>query len=137
MATLPVDVNSPYVLDISLLHGKSYRRLWTLERTSTVTAAVSLTGVTWTLKIYDAPSGGTAKLSKTTTADFTASGIYVDSEANGQFTVYLLAADVETFLPPGSYYYEVTATFGASHADFPSQVKTLLKGSLTITADLA
>jgi hypothetical protein len=136
--TIAIDINDlPLELDCTVLHGDSYRGLWTLQRqSSSGTAAVSLTSVTWTLMVYDQPTGGTVKLSKTTTAVWTASGVYVDSPANGQFTVYLLSTDVEG-LAAGNYYYEVAATFPAAHADFPSMVKTLLKGQLTIVAGIA
>ena len=88
----------PLEHDIAHQAGDAYRKLWTLERTATAeTAAVALTDVTWALVIADAPSGGTAKLSKATTAVWTASGIYVDSAANGQFTVFVTAADADTF----------------------------------------
>jgi hypothetical protein len=136
--THTVDINDlPLELDAEIIHGDSYRKLWTLQRQSgSTTAAVSLTSVTWTLLLYDQPTGGTVKISKTTTAVWTASGIYVDSAANGQFTVYLLDTDLAA-LSAGRYYYEVTAKFPAAHADLPSMVKTLLKGSLTIVAGVA
>jgi hypothetical protein len=136
--TITVDINDlPLELNAEVIHGDAYRKLWTLQRQSSAgTAAVSLTNVTWALMVYDQPSGGTVKLSKTATAVWTASGIYVDSAANGQFTVYLLSTDVQG-LCAGNYYYEVTATFPAGHADLPSMIKTLLKGQLTIVAGIA
>ena len=133
-----VDVeNLPVQEDITILHGKSYRKLHTLKReTDAATGPVSLASVTWSLKIYDAPAGGTSKLAKTTTSDWTASGIYVDSAADGQYTVHLLAADVEA-LTPGTYYYEVVAVFPAGSADFATLTLPLLKGTLTVLPDLS
>ena len=133
--TYPVDVNDglPYALNIAVPIGDSYRKPWALQRDTGTAAAVNLTGVTWTLIISTARNGP-VKLSKTITTDWTASGIYIDSAAAGQFTVYVLAADV-TALGVGPWYYEVEATFGASHADFPSMVKTLFRGTFNVTED--
>jgi hypothetical protein len=135
---MAVDVeNLPELHDITIQQGTSYRKLHTLQReTDTATAAVSLASVTWSLKVYDAPSGGTAKLTKSTTSSFAASGIYVDSAADGKYTVHLLAADVEA-LAPGTYYYEVTAVFPAGSTDFATLTLPLLKGMLTVLPDLA
>jgi hypothetical protein len=131
--TITIDLNSlPQTENISLPLGDSYRRQWALERDTGTAAAVSLTSVTWTLIVWD-KQGGTAKLSKTTTAVWTASGVHVDSAAAGQFSVYVLAADV-TALGVGDWYYEVEATFPAGHADFPSLVKTLFKGAFVVRA---
>lgn len=133
--THTVDVNQlPHVENISIPLGDSYRKLWTLQRDTGTAAAVSLTSVTWTLIVSD-KRGGTALLSKTTTAVWTASGVYIDSAANGQATVYLLAADVTTIGVRSGAYYEVQATFPADHASFPSMVKTLIAGSLTVLED--
>jgi len=123
----------PHPLSISIPIGDSYRKQWTLQRDTGTAAAVSLTGITWSF-IVSTTQDGTAELSKTTTADWTASGIHVDTAAGGQFTVYLLAADVTT-LAKGDHYYEVVATFASDHADFPSMVKTLFAGALTIKSD--
>ena len=129
--------NLPELENITVQQGCSYRELHTLKReTDTATAAVSLASVTWSLKIYDAPSGGTSKLAKATTNDFTASGIYVDSAADGQYTVHLLAADTAA-LTPGTYYYEVTAVFPAGSTDFATLTLPLLKGTLTVLPDLS
>jgi len=136
MATKTIDINAlPYVCNVDLRVGDSYRKLWTLQRQTdaSTTAAVSLTSVTWTLKVSDY-QGGTSTLSKTTAADWTASGVHVDTAASGTFSVYLLAADVTT-IGVGRHYYEVEATFPAAHADFPSMVKTLIAGTLHVTDD--
>ncbi|MEN6545333.1 MAG: hypothetical protein ABFE07_04760 [Armatimonadia bacterium] len=122
----------PLEHDIAHQAGDAYRKLWTLERTATSTAAVALTDVTWALVIADAPSGGTAKLTKATTAVWTASGIYVDSAANGQFTVFVTAADIAASLPAGDYWYHVKATFPAGSTDFASMPLTLLAGKFTV-----
>jgi hypothetical protein len=132
--TYQVDGNDlPLTVDVTVPVGDSYRKLWTLQRDTGTAAAVSLTSVTWTLKVSDIPDG-TSKLSKTTTTDWTASGIHVDTAASGTFSVYLLAADVTT-LGVGTYYYEVEATFPAAHSDFPSMVKTLFRGTLNVVSD--
>ncbi len=129
--TLVVDLNSlPETVDVTAIIGDSYRRQWTLERDTGTATAVSLTGVTWTL-IVSSDTDGTVKLSKTVTTVWTASGIKIDTAASGQFSVYVLAADTTT-IGLGSWYYEVVATFGAAHADFPSMVKTLFKGRFTV-----
>jgi hypothetical protein len=125
--------NTPLTHDITRLVGNSYCKSWTLQRNTGTAAAVSLTSVTWTLIVSDIPDG-TVKLSKTTTTDWLASGIHVDTAASGQFSVYILAADTTT-LGVGSYYYEVTATFPAAHADWPSQVNTILRGTLNVVAN--
>lgn len=129
--TVEVDVNSlPLTVDIGVTIGDAYRKLWTLQRDTGTAAAVSLTDVTWTL-IISTDTDGTVKLSKTVTTGWTASGIHVDTAASGQFSVYVLAADVAT-LTAGDYYYEVVATFGSSHSDFPSVVKTLFNGRFSV-----
>jgi len=137
MATKTIDINAlPYVCNVDLRVGDSYRKLWTLQRQTTAGAAgsaVDLTSVTWTLKVSDY-QGGTSTLSKTTTNVWTASGVHVDTAASGTFSVYLLAADVTT-IGVGRHYYEVEATFPAAHADFPSMVKTLIAGTLHVTDD--
>jgi len=133
--TIEVDINDlPHTVNITVPIGDSYRRLWTLQRDTGTAAAVSLTSVTWTLIVSD-KRGGTALLSKTTTSDWTASGIHVDTAASGTFTVYLLAADVTTIGVRAGAYYEVVATFPSGHTDFPSMVKTLLAGTLTVRED--
>ena len=133
--SVSVNINDlPHEEAINVPRGDSYRKLWTLQRDTGSTAAVDLTDVTWSLVISDG-RGGTALLSKTTTADWTASGIYVDAAASGQFTVYVLAADCTTIGTRQRAYYEVRATFPADHAAFPSMVKAILAGSVTIAAD--
>ncbi len=132
--TLTVNLNDlPEVVNISVPIGNSYRRQWTFERDTGTAAAVSLTSVTWTL-IISTDRDGTVKLSKTTTAVWTASGVYIDSAAAGQLTVYVLASDVTT-LAVGSWFYQVVATFPSGHADFPSLVKTLFEGTFTVVKD--
>ena len=127
-----VDSNStPEGVDILRPLGNSYRHLWTLQRDTGTPAAVSLASVTWTFVVYNA--AGTAVLSKTTTTDWTASGIHVDTAATGQFSVYLTAADCTTLGRCTDYSYQVTATFPAGHTDYPSIVNTILAGSVTIT----
>lgn len=133
--TIEVAVNAlPHVVDISVPLGDSYRKLWTLKRDTGSAAVVDLTSVTWSL-IVSSAQGGTALLTKTTTTDWTASGIHVDTAASGTFSVYLLAADVTTLGVRDGAYYEVVATFPAAHADFPSMVKTLLAGAVTVRED--
>lgn len=134
--TIEVQVNAlPHTQDISIPLGDSYRKLWTLQRDTGSAAAVSLTSVTWTL-IVSSQQGGTVLLTKTTDTDWTVSGIHVDSAAAGQFSVYLLAADVTTYIGVrDGAYYEVVATFPAGHADFPGMVKTLLAGAVTVRED--
>ena len=133
--TIEVQVNDlPYTVNISVPIGDSYRRLWTLKRDTGSAAEVSLTGVMWTL-IVSTMRGGTAVLSKTTTADWTASGIHVDTAASGTFTVYILAADTADIGVHAGYYYEVVASFPIGHADFPNMVKTLLSGTFTVRED--
>lgn len=133
--THSVDVNAlPHIENISLPLGDSYRKLWTLQRDTGTAAAVSLTDVTWTLIVSD-KRGGTALLSKTTTTDWTASGVHIDTAASGQFSVYLIGSDVTTIGVRSGAYYEVVATFPSGHADFPSMVKTLIAGSLTVRED--
>lgn len=136
MATKTIDINAlPYVCNVDLRVGDSYRKLWTLQRQTdaSTTAAVSLTSVTWTLKVADY-QGGTSTLSKTNTTTWTSSGVHVDTAASGTFSVYLLAEDVTT-IGVGRHYYEVEATFPAAHLDFPSMVKTLIAGTLHVTDD--
>jgi len=133
--TIEVQVNDlPYTVNIGVPLGDSYRRLWTLKRDTGTAVVVDLTSVTWTLIISDKP-GGTAVLSKTTTSDWTASGIHVDTAASGTFTVYILAADTADIGVHAGYYYEVVASFPSGHADFPSMVKTLLAGTFTVRED--
>ena len=133
--SVSVNINDlPHDVAIKIPVGDSYRALYTLQRDTGTTAAVDLTGVTWSL-IISGQRSGTALLTKTTTAAWTASGIYVDSAAAGQFTVYVLAADCTTIGTLQRGYYEVVATFPADHAAFPSMEKTLLAGSVTIAAD--
>jgi hypothetical protein len=133
--THSVDVNAlPHIENISLPIGDAYRKLWTLQRDTGTAAAVSLTSVTWTLIVSD-KRGGTELLSKTTTSDWTASGVHIDTAASGQFSVYLIGSDVTTIGVRSGAYYEVVATFPSGHADFPSMVKTLIAGSLTVRED--
>ena len=133
--TKTVQVNDlPQVVNITVPIGDSYRKLWTLQRDTGTAAAVVLTDVTWTLIVSTAP-GGTVLLSKTVTTDWLTSGIHVDTAASGQFSVYILAADVTTIGLRSAAYYEVVATFPAAHAQFPSLVKTLFAGRLTVLED--
>jgi hypothetical protein len=139
VATRTIGINElPLLENISIYEGNTYRQMWALWReTAPGTSAVSvLTGVTWVLRIYSLPEEGTSKLSKTTTTDWTASGIYVDNAATGQFSVYILAADMAA-LTPGVWFYEVIATFPVGHPDFPSQVRTLLNGQIAVLNSVA
>jgi hypothetical protein len=131
-----VEINAlPHTADIVVPLGDRSRTLWALYRDTGSAAVVDLTSVTWTLNVSSA-QGGTSLLSKTTASDWTASGIHVDTAASGTFSVYLLAADVTTYIGVrDGAYYEVVATFPAAHADFPSMVKTLLAGSVTVRED--
>lgn len=93
------------------------------------------TSATWTLVVSD-EQGGTALLTKTSTAAWTTSGVYVEDAPTGYVHVVVCAADVAT-LGPGDYYYEATVTLPAGHAYLPSRKLCLVCGTLTVNAAAA
>lgn len=93
------------------------------------------TSATWTLTVSDV-QGGTALLSKTSTAAWTTSGVYVEDAVTGYVHVVVCAADV-TALGPGDYYYQVTVALPASHAYRPSWTQCLLAGTFKVHAAAA
>jgi len=133
VSTFTVELGQlPMRRDVQVADGDAHRDYFTLQVDGTAT---SLTDATWTLIISDHP-GGTATISKTTTSNWTASGIKIDDAAAGQFTVSVVPADVTT-LTPGEHYYEVTATFPEGHDTLPSAVKTILHGKFVVREDTA
>lgn len=134
-ATKELDfMDLPLRVDLSLRKGDAYRQGWTLKAdTGSGATAIDLTNVTFTLGVDD--EDGTSKLTGTEdTATWTDSGVNVDSAAAGQITLCLASADAGA-LDAGEYTYEVKATWAAGDASWPSLVKTLFAGRLTIESD--
>lgn len=124
----------PVRIDLSLRKGDSYRQGWTIKAdTGAGATAIDFTNVTFTLGIDD--EDGTSKVTGTEdTTSWTKSGVSVDDADAGQITLCLAAADAGA-LAAGEYTYEVKATWSAGDASWPSLVKTLFAGRLTIEPD--
>jgi len=116
--------------------GTDLRYKLTVKSSEAGTATVlDLTSTTWTLKISEEP-GDTALLSKTTTSNWSASGIKVLGADTGEIALVLVAADIAASLPVGQYYYQVTATTPAGQPSIPSMVIPIMEGTLTIVQGL-
>lgn len=124
----------PQRIDLSLRKGDAYRQGWTLKAdTGSGATAIDLTNVTFVLGIDD--EDGTSKVTGTEdTTSWTKSGVSVDDADAGQITLCLASADAGA-LTAGEYTYEVKATWAAGDASWPSLVKTIFAGRLTIEPD--
>ena len=125
--------NVTQVINIKMPIGDAYRHRYTLQRDTGTASAVTLVGVAWAMTVSD-KRGGTAVLEKTTTTDWTATGVHVDTATSGEFSVFVLPADCTT-LTTGEGWWELEATFDSTHADFPSMVSTIMHGALTVESD--
>lgn len=131
---------TPHTLNYNLTEGSILRHHWTLQSSTSddgsSAAAVSLANATLTFIVSSAP-GGTAQLTLGEVSDYTGnSGVIIDSAANGQFTLWLKAADVTTLAgatqPSGGWYYEVTSAWTSGDSAMPNVTLTLQKGFIRV-----
>lgn len=139
MATTTLDRNQRYRLPITVIKGNTWRDSYALKQDTVgdgTSAVVSISGVTWLLKV-SSKRDGTVAFSGASVAALTSTGIYVDSAANGQFTVNIAAADTAgTGITTGAEgYYEVSATFPAGTANWQSVHRTIMHGPYIVTED--
>ena len=132
MATTTVDLSkAPVTRDQDpISQGNDIRDIVTCQLNGT---AMVFTSVTWTLVVSTKRGASSATLSKTSTTDWTTSGIRVVDATAGQITIFIAPADTTAL--SGRYYYEVVATFPSDHSLLPSAVRTLFNGSIVVNDD--
>jgi len=124
--------DAPFRRDVRVAGGDGHRDPLSIQLND---AALDLTDVTWALRISDHP-GGAASVTGAAVADWTESGVYLDSASDGQVTVWVAETDT-TALGAGEYWYELVATFPGDHSLLPSLTKTLIAGAFRVVQDVA
>lgn len=139
MATTTLDRNQRHRLPITVVKGDTWRQSFALKQDTVgdgTSAVVSIASVTWLLRV-SSKRDGTVAFSGASIASLTSTGIYVDSAANGQFTVNIASTDTGgTGITTGvEGYYEVSATFPAGTANWQSVHRTIMHGPYIVTED--